>query len=210
MQDTGVEIEIWGVCGGSASGKTTLVEQIEQRLGADQVLTIPHDSYYRDLSHLSFDERCEVNYDHPDSLETDLLVAHLAELRLGRAVAIPVYDFAEHNRAPDLVVVEPRPLIIVDGILLFSVDDLRDTFDRRIYIDVPTEERLARRVRRDVEERGRHPDEVRHNFESVVLPMHRQFVSPHRSAADWIIEHPDDRDAWLDRVVTETRSRLVE
>ncbi len=191
-------MEIWGVCGGSASGKSTLVQQLHRRLGANQAVTIAHDAYYRDLTHLSFAERCAVNYDHPDSLETELLVEHLLRLRSGEPVAIPVYDYAIHNRAGHTRVIEPRPVILVDGILIFAVEELRDVFDRRIFLDVPDEIRLARRLVRDVEDRGRDPDEVRHNYASVVLPMHRQFVAPHRETAHWVIDHPDDRDSWLD------------
>jgi len=203
------EVEIWGVCGGSASGKSTLVRQLRDRLGSDRVVTIAHDAYYRDLSHLTFPERREVNYDHPDSLENNLLVDHLLELRRGRAVAVPVYDFAEHNRSADVELVEPRPLVLVDGILIYAIERLRAVFDRRIYLDVPSEIRMARRLQRDVEERGRHPREVRDNFTSVVAPMHDRFVEPHSASADWVIAHRDDRDEWIERLVSVRQEALA-
>lgn len=208
MDDTDA-IEIWGVCGGSASGKTTLVHQLRDRLGADAVVTITHDSYYRDLSHLTLTERCAVNYDHPDSLETDLLVTHLTQLRRGRSVAVPVYDFASHNRSDDIDLVDPRPLVLVDGILIYAVEELRTIFDRRIYLDVPADIRLERRLERDVKERGRDPQEVHDNFTSVVLPMHDEYVEPHGDSADWVIPHPDDRDDWIDLLVSARPQALV-
>ena len=201
MYGTGA-IEVWGVCGGSASGKSTLARALRARLGHDHVVTIAHDAYYRDLSHLTFAERCEVNYDHPDALETALLVEHLSALRRGRSVAVPVYDFAAHNRSPDIDLVDPRPLVLVEGILIYAVDELRAQFDRRIFLDVPADVRLQRRLRRDVEDRGRDPDEVRDNFTTIVAPMHDCFVAPHGSTADWVIGHTDDQAEWLDRLVS--------
>lgn len=193
-------IEIWGICGGSGSGKTTLATQLHDRLGDDRVVTIAHDAYYRDLSHLDPAQREAVNYDHPDALETELLLDHLAELRAGRAIDAPVYDFAVHNRASHTRRIDPRPLVLIDGILILAVAELREAFDLRVFLDVPDDVRLARRMARDVSDRGRHPDAVTENFLSVVLPMHLDHVAPHRSAAEWVIPHRHDRKQWLDRL----------
>ncbi len=195
------DVKIWGICGGSGSGKTTLTTQLVERFGAERVLVVHHDAYYRNRPDLDFAARCAVNYDHPDSLETDLLVEHLTLLRAGRTAPLPTYDFARHLRRPDVVLAEPRPLILVEGILVFAEAQLRSCFDLRIFVDVPAEVRLERRVRRDVEERGRDAADVRRNFEEVVAPMHERFVEPHRADAEVVIEHPDRREEWLDHLL---------
>ncbi len=188
---------VWGICGGSGSGKTYLTDQLVERMGADKVSVIPHDAYYHRLDHLSFDQRCEINYDHPDSLESDLLARHLAGLHAGIGFDRPEYDFAAHNRSTRTVRVDPQELIIVEGILIFASEELRAQFDLTIFLDVPVDIRRSRRLERDVRERGRVPDEVAENFDRVVQPMHELFVEPHRCRADIVVPFEHDREELL-------------
>jgi uridine kinase len=193
-----------GVGGGSGAGKTTLVRRLVARLGAEHTLVIPHDAYYRDHGHLPAPERARVNYDRPDVLETRLLVAHLETLRAGHAVEIPVYDFAARARRPETLRAEPRPLILVDGILTLSEPALRAALDLRVYVQAGEPVRLARRVRRDVRERGRTRESVMEQFTTSVRPMHRRFVEPSRAFADVVVagdrDEPGSFDALLARI----------
>ncbi|RMH75574.1 MAG: uridine kinase, partial [Actinomyces sp.] len=163
---------VCGICGGSGAGKTTLTRLLVDRLGPERVSVLAFDAYYHDLSHLSPDERARRNYDHPDSLDHELFVEHLGALRAGAAIEVPVYDFATHTRTGETRRLDPRPVVLVDGILLFAFAGIRDLLDHRIFIDVPADIRLARRIRRDVVERGRRPDDVRRQFARTVAPMH--------------------------------------
>jgi len=175
------------IAGGSGSGKTTIARSVVEIVGPDVVELVPHDAYYRDQSHLSVEERARINYDHPDSLENELLAAHLEELRAGRSVQRPTYDFARHTRAGERVPVAPAPVIVVEGILLLAEPRLRALFDLKIYIDTPADLRLMRRLRRDVVERGRTFDSVLEQYEATVRPMHLQFVEPSKRYADIIV-----------------------
>jgi uridine kinase len=176
-----------GVAGGTGSGKTTVANEILQRVGADHVAYIPHDAYYRDLSHLSLHQRTQVNFDHPDSLETELLVEHLKALRAGHAVEIPIYDFTTHTRTQQTRSVEPAPVILVEGILIFAEPALRELFDVKLYVDTDADVRFIRRLRRDVEERGRSVESVCQQYLATVRPMHLEFVEPSKRHADVII-----------------------
>ena len=178
---------IIGLAGGSGSGKTTIAESIVDAIGPDLVALIQHDAYYRDQSELPLEERSKVNYDHPDSLETDLLVHHLRELLGGRGIARPVYDFTVHNRSEESVLVEPRPAVIVEGILVLYEPTLRDLMDLKVYVDTDADLRLARRWGRDITERGRTFDSVRDQYLQTVRPMHMQLVEPSKRYADIVI-----------------------
>jgi len=176
-----------GIAGGSASGKTAVVRELVGLVGRDATAVVPHDAYYRDLSHLPLEERRQVNVDHPGSLETELLLEHLDVLVSGRPVEIPVYDYSAHVRRAERVRVDPAPLVVVEGILVLAEARLRGRMDLRVFVDVEEEERLARRVSRDVLVRGRTPEAVREDHERRVEPMHRQFVAPSRAFADVVI-----------------------
>ena len=177
-----------GVAGGSGSGKTTVVDRVVAHFGRDVVTVIRHDAYYHDLSHLPAARRARVNFDHPDSLDTELLVDHLRALRAGRSVQVPVYDFETHTRTGQSVPAEPRPVVLVDGILVLALPKLREMLDLRTFVDVDARDRLDRRIERDVQQRGRTRASVVAQFETSVAPMHERFVGPSREHADLIIE----------------------
>jgi len=178
---------IVGVAGGTASGKTTISEAILDRVGSERVAFIQHDSYYRDISPLPFEERCQVNFDHPDSLESDLLVAHLDALCRGESVQVPMYDFALHMRRAETRRVEPHPVILVEGILIFVEPGLRERFDIKVYVDADADLRFIRRLRRDVSERQRTVESVIEQYLSTVRLMHLEFVEPSKRYADVIV-----------------------
>ena len=189
-----------GVVGGSGAGKTTLVWGLADRLGAD-VSVLWFDEYYHDLVHLTPDERALVNYDHPDSLDVDLLVSHLDGLLAGRPAEVPVYDFTTHTRTGTTRRVDPRPVIVVDGILVLAFPVIRERLDVSVFVEAPAEVRLARRLNRDVRERGRTPESVRTQFAATVAPMHDAFVSPCRDLADLTLDGQGDLVANLGLIV---------
>ncbi|MGD2091765.1 MAG: uridine kinase [Candidatus Aminicenantes bacterium] len=178
---------IIGVAGGSGSGKTTIVNQIIKELGDIRVVVVPHDAYYKDNNHLPVEERAKLNYDHPDSLETDLLVQHLKELVEGREIEMPVYDYTIHARKPSGVMVKPTPVIIVDGILIFVEKALRDMMDVKIFVDTDSDIRFIRRLKRDTLERKRSIESIINQYLETVKPMHIAFVQPSQRYADIII-----------------------
>ena len=178
---------IIGIAGGSGSGKTTIAESIVGAIGRDSVVLIQQDAYYRDQTDLPLEERAKVNYDHPDSMETELLVDHLTSLLAGRAIDRPVYDFTVHNRSQQTVRVEPRPVIIVEGILVLYEPALRALMGLKVYVDTDPDLRLARRWERDITERGRTFESVRDQYLHTVRPMHLQFVEPSKRYADIVI-----------------------
>lgn len=178
---------IIGVAGGTGSGKTTVAMRILERVGAGHVAYIPHDAYYRDLSHLPPEQRPQVNFDHPDSLETELLIEHLKRLKAGQLVEIPVYDFTSHTRTSQTRRVGPAPVILVEGILVFAEPALRELFDVKLYVDTDADIRIIRRLQRDVQERGRTLDSVIQQYLTTVRPMHLEFVEPSKRYADVII-----------------------
>lgn len=177
---------IIGVVGGSGSGKSTFIDRLKEHFG-DSIAVVHHDNYYRRQDNVPFEQRVKVNYDHPDSLETDLLVQHLGELKDGHAIECPVYDFSLHNRSDKTVTIEPKAVIIVEGILLFADDRLRDLCDIKIFVDADADERILRRVVRDVEERGRDLRGVIAQYLETVKPMHYLYVEPTRALADIVI-----------------------
>lgn len=176
-----------GLAGGSGSGKTTIAERVFEAIGRDQVALIQHDAYYRDLPDLTFEQRARVNFDHPDSLETELLVAHIRDLREGRAIHRPVYDFTTHRRTDRTVAVEPLPVLLVEGILVLVEPELRDLMDLRMYVDTDADLRLIRRLERDILERGRTLKSVLDQYLTTVRPMHLQFVEVSKRYADIIV-----------------------
>jgi uridine kinase len=176
-----------GVAGGSGSGKTTVVRRIVESIGHDHVSVLEHDRYYRDRGELRFEERAALNYDHPDSLETDLLVRHVEELRAGRAIEIPVYDFTRYARRPATETILPRKAIIVEGILIYTDAELRRLMDIKVFVDTDADTRFIRRLQRDVKERGRSMDSVIEQYQNTVKPMHLEFVEPSKRYADIII-----------------------
>lgn len=178
---------IIGVAGGSGSGKTTIAESVVDIVGLGRVVLIPHDAYYRDQSVLSFEERARTNYDHPDSLETELLAEHLKLLRSGGSVQRPVYDYATHTRSPETVTVAPGAVVLVEGILVLAEPALRELMDLRVFVDTDPDLRLLRRLRRDIVERKRSVDSVLRQYEETVRPMHLQFVEPSKRFADIIV-----------------------
>lgn len=199
---------IVGVAGGTGSGKTTIARTIYEQLGPDKVAYIPHDAYYHDLSHLPPEERARRNFDHPDSLDTALLVEHLKQLKEGKAVNIPVYDFATHTRRPETRRVEPRPIIVVEGILVFVEPELRDLMDIKIFVDTDPDIRFIRRLVRDIRERGRTMDSVIRQYLETVRIMHLEFVEPSKRYADIIIPEGGFNTVALDMVLARLRSMI--
>ncbi|MGD8968817.1 MAG: uridine kinase [Anaerolineae bacterium] len=199
-----------GVAGGTGSGKTTVASNILDRVGAEHITYIAHDAYYRDLSHLPDRLRAQVNFDHPDSLETELLVEHLKKLRAGEPVQIPIYDFTTHTRTDRTQRVEVAPVVIVEGILVFVEPELRELFDVKIYIDTDADVRFIRRLRRDIEERGRSIESVCEQYLSTVRPMHLEFVEPSKRYADVIIPEGGFNEVAIEMVAARLRGLLSE
>jgi uridine kinase len=191
-----------GVAGGSGSGKTTVVRRIVESLGSDQVAVVQHDRYYRDRGDLRLEERAALNYDHPDSLETDLLVDHIRQLREGTAVHLPVYDFARHARTARTDLAAPRRTIIVEGILIFADAPLRAMMDVKVFVDTDDDIRFIRRLRRDVAERGRTMDSVIDQYLTTVKPMHLEFVEPSKRYADIIVPEGGHNTVAVDMLLT--------
>ncbi len=182
---------IIGIAGGTGSGKTTVVTKIIKELPSDEVCVISQDSYYKATDNLSYEERTKINFDHPRAIDFDLIIKHLKKLKAGKTIDQPVYSFVTHNRTKDVVKTHPRKVIIVEGILIFNNEELRDLFDIKIFVHADTDERLIRRVRRDINERGRDINEVLSRYQDTLKPMHQQFIEPTKNFADIII--PNDR-----------------
>ncbi len=198
---------IIGIAGGSGSGKTTLTKNIYEKF-SDDVCVICHDSYYKDQSHLTMAERVLTNYDHPDSIQTDLMISHLKQLKEGKSVLTPVYSFVEHTRTSETVKVDAKKVIIIDGILIFENKELRDMMDMKIYVDTDSDIRLIRRLLRDVNERGRDIESVTTQYITTVKPMHEQFVEPSKKFADIIIPEGGQNKVALSVIYNKIRSVL--
>jgi uridine kinase len=199
---------IIGVAGGTGSGKTTVARRILEQVGAEHVAYIPHDAYYRDLSHLPAELRAQINFDHPNSLETELLVEHLQQLRRGQPVDIPVYDFSAHTRTVKTRQVGPAPVILVEGILVFAEVALRELFDVKLYVDTDADIRIIRRLQRDVEQRGRTLESVIQQYMTTVRPMHLEFVEPSKRYADVIIPEGGFNEVAIEMVAARIRGLL--
>ena len=178
---------IIGIAGGTGSGKTTVVQQIIEQLPVDEVCVISQDSYYKDTSHLAFEDRVKINFDHPNSIDFALLVTHLEALRNGESFEQPVYSFVEHNRTSETVTTHPKKVIIVEGILILTHPEIREMFDIKVYVHADSDERLIRRLKRDIAERGRDLTEVLNRYQTTLKPMHQQFIEPTKEFADIII-----------------------
>ena len=199
---------IIGIAGGTGSGKTTVTAKILESLDKDRIVVIQHDSYYRDISTYRGLTPDKINFDHPDSLETDLLVRHLDVLRRGKAIEQPVYNFTTHQRLAETRRVESKEIIIIEGILIFVDKSLRDMMDIKIFLDTDADERLIRRIRRDLFERGRSVESVMNQYASTVKPMHLEFVEPSKHWADIIIPRGAENSVAIDMVVTKIKSML--
>lgn len=190
------KIFVVGVAGGSASGKTTIVNRIKEYFGTD-ITVISHDSYYKAHDEMPYEERCKLNYDHPDSFESDKMAEDVRKLIKGNEIQMPVYDYTIHNRSKETVTVEPRQVIIVEGILILENKELRDLMDVKIYVDTDADERLMRRIKRDMKERARSIESILSQYSETVKPMHEEFVEPSKKYADVIIPRGGENTAGI-------------
>ncbi len=199
---------ILGIAGGTGCGKTTVVNQIVGQLPENEVGVISQDSYYNDLSHLTKEERGKVNFDHPNSIDFDLLISHLEQLKEGKSIDKPIYSFVEETRLTKTIPTEPRKVMIVEGILVLSNAKLRDMFDIKIYVHADSDERLIRRLQRDIRERGHDLEKVLTRYQTAVKPMHQQFIEPSKEFADIIIPNNHYNTVAVDMVRTIINDRL--
>ena len=199
---------IIGIAGGTGSGKTTVVNKIIRELPTDEICVISQDSYYNATDDLSYEERTKINFDHPRAIDFDLIIQHLKELKSGNSIDQPVYSFVTHNRTKDTIKTHPRKVVIVEGILIFNNEELRDLFDIKIFVHADTDERLIRRVRRDINERGRDINEVLSRYQDTLKPMHQQFIEPTKNFADIIIPNDRHNNVAVDIVRTVISNKL--
>ena len=200
-------VMVIGIAGGTGSGKTTLMKNLTQRLG-NEVTVMSHDNYYKRLDHLSFEERCAVNYDEPAAFDTSLMTYHLSELRRGAEVDVPIYDFTVHNRSNETVHLVPRKVIIVEGILIFENQALRDLMDIRIFVDTDADIRLCRRIKRDVTKRGRTLESVLKQYQTTVKPMHETYVEPSKKYAHIVVPEGGKNEVALDMILDRIQRHL--
>lgn len=197
-----------GIAGGSGSGKTTVALRLADHFPNRRVVILHHDSYYRDRSDLSFEDREALNYDHPDAFENELLARHVEELRAGGAVQVPVYDYERHLRAPGRLTIGPASIVLLEGIQVLTVPELRDRMDIKLYVDIAADERLIRRLLRDIHERGRSVHSILEQYQGTVRPMHQQFVEPSKRHADIIIPGGGYNEVAIDLIVSKMREVL--
>ncbi|MFZ0213123.1 MAG: uridine kinase [Candidatus Acidiferrales bacterium] len=197
-----------GICGGTGSGKTTITNRLSQALSGSGVLVLQQDHYYRDLHHLTPEERSQQNFDHPNAIDTQLFIAHVRQLREGRPIDRPVYDFTQHRRLSETVRLESRPAILVEGILIFENEALRNLMDLKIFVDTDADVRLIRRLVRDIRDRGRTLESVVEQYQKTVRPMHLEFVEPSKRHADVIIPEGGHNDVGVDLVIQKVRSLI--
>lgn len=200
-------ILVIGIAGGSGSGKTTLMKRLIEKFGAD-VAVLSHDNYYKRHDELSFEERCALNYDEPDALDTSLMVYQLDQLRHGVAIDCPVYDFAQHNRSNDTIHIKPERVIIVEGIMIFVEPELRNLMDIKIFVDTDADIRLCRRIKRDVTKRGRSLESVLNQYQQTVKPMHEKYVEPSKKHADLVVPEGGKNVVALDMIEGRIRRHL--
>jgi uridine kinase len=210
MAETDKKPIVIGVAGGTGSGKTTVSRQILERVGSRHIAYLAHDSYYKDMDSFTPEERARINFDHPDSLDTPLLIEHIQHLRQGEAVEVPIYDFSKDARTGETITVTPQPIILVEGILIFSEKALRNLLDIKIFVDTDADIRFIRRLKRDMEERGRTAESVIEQYLTTVRPMHLKFVEPSKRYADVIV--PEGGYNWvaIDMIADRIRSMLRE
>lgn len=200
---------IIGIAGGTGSGKTTVVNQILNQISQEEICVISQDSYYKETDNLSYDERTKINFDHPNAIDFDLLVKDLKLLKEGNVIEQPVYSFVTHNRTKDTLKTHPRKVVIVEGILIFNNLELRSLFDIKIFVHADADERLIRRLRRDIKERGRDLDEVLSRYQTTLKPMHQQFIEPTKNYADIIIPNDKHNTVAIDIVRTVINEKLA-
>lgn len=201
---------IIGICGGTGSGKTTIARAIVEAVGEKNVVLVEQDSYYRNLADMPLDDRHHANFDHPDAIDSDLLVNHIKRLKLGQPIEIPIYDMVTHTRSDRVEVIEPRPVVIVEGILIFSEPRILELLDVRVFVDTPDDIRLLRRLRRDITERGRTFERTLDQYEKTIRPMHFEFVEPSKRFADVIIPEGGQTDTSIKMLCSLVRERLSE
>ena len=202
-------ILVIGIAGGTGSGKTTLIKNIMNRFG-DVVTVLSHDNYYYRHDELTYEERCKINYDEPAALETDLMARHLNQLRHGKPIDCPVYDFTQHNRSDETTRIEPKNVIIVEGILIFENEPLRNLMDIRIFVDTDADVRLCRRIKRDVNKRGRTLESVLTQYQETVKPMHEKYVEPSKRFADIVVPEGGKNLVALDMIMLRIQRHLEE
>ena len=203
-----MKVTIIGVAGGSGSGKSTLVKKLQEAFGAEDVSTLCHDYYYKEHSDMSYEQRTQHNYDHPQAFDTDMMVAHIRSLKNNETIERPVYSFVEHNRTAERVTVKPSKVIIIDGILIFENQELRDLMDIKVFVDTDADVRLARRILRDVCNRGRSMESVIEQYLSTVKPMHEEFVEPSKRYADVIIPEGGFNSVAVEMLIQSIRSLI--
>ncbi len=199
---------IIGIAGGTGSGKTTVVNKIIKELPTDEVSVISQDSYYKATDNLSYEERTKINFDHPRAIDFELIIEHLKKLKAGKTINQPIYSFVTHNRTKDVVKMHPRKVIIVEGILIFNNEELRNLFDIKIFVHADTDERLIRRIQRDINDRGRDINEVLSRYQNTLKPMHQQFIEPTKNYADIIIPNDRHNNVAIDIVRTVISNKL--
>jgi uridine kinase len=199
---------IIGICGGTGSGKTTIARKIVEAVGKENVILVEQDSYYRNLADMPLDERHQANFDHPDSIDSEMLVNHLKRLKGGHSIEMPVYDFKSHTRSDQTDHISPKPVVIVEGILIFSESRVLDLLDVRVFVDTPDDIRFIRRLRRDIEERGRTVESVIAQYFTTVRPMHFEFVEPSKRNADIIIPEGGNHDIGIEFLCSKIREEL--
>ena len=202
-------ILVIGIAGGSGSGKTTLLKNLVEKF-SENVTVLSHDNYYKRHDDMTYEERCQLNYDEPAALETDLMAIHLDQLRHGQAIDCPVYDFTQHNRSNETIRIEPRRVIIVEGILIFEDKDLRELMDIRIFVDTDADVRLCRRIKRDVKKRGRSLESVLSQYQNTVKPMHEMYVEPSKKYANIIVPEGGKNLVALDMIMGRIQRHLEE
>jgi len=199
---------IIGIGGGTGSGKTTAAQKIIDSVGGEHVVFLQQDAYYRNLGDMPLELRNKVNYDHPDAFDTELMINHLAALRAGLSIEKPIYDYVTHSRKPEIIHIEPRDLIIIEGILIFNNPDLRNLMDMKVFVDTDADIRFIRRLHRDLKERGRSAESIIEQYINTVRPMHMQFVEPSKRYADVIIPEGGSNQVGIDLVTCKIRSIL--
>lgn len=199
---------IIGIAGGTGSGKTTVTYKILERLDINKVVVIQHDAYYKDISVFSGLKPSEINFDHPDALETSLLIEHIKRLKEWKSIQLPIYDFKSYTRSKETVLIQPKNIIIIEGILIFVEKELRDLMDIKIYVDTDADERLLRRIKRDLIERGRSIESIIAQYNSTVKPMHLEFVEPSKRWADVIIPKGGENEVAIDMVATKIKEMI--